>query len=83
MEGYGEILVQMNVEDTRLWSCEYVSQKHNLDTIELIGDRAPKCIGGRSKVNTNRAGKGTKEERIYVTPDPEEHAIIADIKMAQ
>jgi hypothetical protein len=34
-EGYGEILVQMNVEDTRLGTAEYVSSKHNLDTIEL------------------------------------------------
>jgi len=33
--GYGEILVQMNVEDTRLGGAEYVSKKHGLDTIEL------------------------------------------------
>ena len=29
-EGYGEILVQMNVEDTRLGVAEYVGSKHNL-----------------------------------------------------
>ena len=34
-EGYGEILVQMNVEDTRFGVAEYVLNKHNLDTIEL------------------------------------------------
>ncbi|PIU57671.1 MAG: FMN-binding glutamate synthase family protein, partial [Chloroflexi bacterium CG07_land_8_20_14_0_80_51_10] len=34
-QGYGEILVQMNVEDTRLGVAEYVNKKHGLETIEL------------------------------------------------
>jgi len=34
-QGYGEILVQMNVEDTRLGVAEYVVDKHGLQTIEL------------------------------------------------
>lgn len=34
-QGYGEILVQMNVEDTRLGVAEYVVEKHGLQTIEL------------------------------------------------
>ncbi|MBG7617395.1 MAG: FMN-binding glutamate synthase family protein, partial [Chloroflexi bacterium] len=34
-QGYGEILVQMNVEDTRLGVAEYIINKHGLDTIEL------------------------------------------------
>ena len=34
-DGYGEILVQMNVEDTRLGTAEYVASRHNLDTIGL------------------------------------------------
>ncbi|MDD1673015.1 MAG: FMN-binding glutamate synthase family protein, partial [Methanomicrobiales archaeon] len=45
-EGYGEILVQMNVEDTRLGTAEYVASKHNLDTIELKWGQGAKCIGG-------------------------------------
>jgi hypothetical protein len=31
--GYGEILVQMNVEDTRLGVAEYVLEKHGIQTI--------------------------------------------------
>jgi len=31
--GFGEILVQMNVEDTRLGVAEYVRKKHSLETI--------------------------------------------------
>ena len=33
--GMGELLVQCNVEDSRLGVAEYVHNKHNLDTIEL------------------------------------------------
>ena len=43
-DGYGEMLVQMNVEDTRLGTAEYVSSKHNLDTIELKWGQGAKCI---------------------------------------
>jgi hypothetical protein len=33
-QGFGEILVQMNVEDTRLGVAEYLRKKHDLETIE-------------------------------------------------
>jgi len=40
----------MNVEDTRLGVAEYVSSKHDLDTIELKWGQGAKCIGGEIKV---------------------------------
>ena len=49
-EEYGEILVQMNVEDTRLGVAEYIASKHNLETIELKWGQGAKCIGGEIKV---------------------------------
>ena len=45
-QGYGEILVQMNVEDTRLGVAEYVNKKHGLETIELKWGQGAKCIVG-------------------------------------
>jgi len=51
-EGYGEILVQINVEDTRLGTAEYVLKKHKLDTIELKWGQGAKDIGGEIKVKT-------------------------------
>src|SRR4030065_332157 len=48
-QGYGEILVQMNVEDTRLGVAEYVIGKHGLNTIELKWGQGAKCIGGGKK----------------------------------
>jgi glutamate synthase domain-containing protein 2 len=79
-DGYGEILVQMNVEDTRLGVAEYVSSKHDLDTIELKWGQGAKCIGGEIKVNTIERAVELKKRGYIVTPDPENSAVMASYK---
>jgi len=79
-EGYGEILVQMNVEDTRLGVAEYVSSKHNLETIELKWGQGAKCIGGEIKVKTLERAAELKRRGYIVTPDPEDPAVQAAYK---
>ena len=69
-QGYGEILVQMNVEDTRLGVAEYVHKKHGLDTIELKWGQGAKCIGGEIKVNTLERALQLQKRGYIVTPDP-------------
>jgi glutamate synthase domain-containing protein 2 len=69
-DGYGEILVQMNVEDTRLGTAEYVSSKHNLDTIELKWGQGAKCIGGEIKVKSIDRAAELKKRGYIVLPDP-------------
>ena len=69
-QGYGEILVQMNVEDTRLGVAEYVSRKHGLDTIELKWGQGAKCIGGEIKVNSLERAMELQKRGYIVTPDP-------------
>jgi glutamate synthase domain-containing protein 2 len=69
-QGYGEILVQMNVEDTRLGVAEYVSKKHGLDTIELKWGQGAKCIGGEIKVNNLERALELQKRGYIVTPDP-------------
>ncbi|MDD4894565.1 MAG: FMN-binding glutamate synthase family protein [Candidatus Omnitrophica bacterium] len=68
--GYGEILVQMNVEDTRLGVAEYVRKKHNLETIELKWGQGAKCIGGEIKVKTLERALELQKRGYIVTPDP-------------
>jgi glutamate synthase domain-containing protein 2 len=68
--GYGEILVQMNVEDTRLGVAEYVSKKHGLDTIELKWGQGAKCIGGEIKVNSLERAIELQKRGYLITPDP-------------
>ncbi len=46
-EGYGDILVQMNVEDTRLGVAEYVIEKLGVETIELKWARAQSASAAR------------------------------------
>ena len=69
-EGYGEILVQMNVEDTRFGVAEYVLNKHKLDTIELKWGQGAKCIGGEIKVNSLERAIELKKRGYIVLPDP-------------
>ena len=69
-QGYGEILVQMNVEDTRLGVAEYIIEKHGLDTIELKWGQGAKCIGGEIKVGSLERALELQKRGYIVTPDP-------------
>ncbi|MBC8511457.1 MAG: FMN-binding glutamate synthase family protein [Dehalococcoidia bacterium] len=69
-QGYGQILVQMNVEDTRLGVAEYVGNKHALDSIELKWGQGAKCIGGEIKVNSLGRALELQKRGYMVTPDP-------------
>ncbi len=73
--GLGEILVQMNVEDTRLGVAEYVVEKHNLDTIELKWGQGAKCIGGEIKVDSLERALELQKRGYIVTPDPSDPII--------
>jgi glutamate synthase domain-containing protein 2 len=68
--GYGELLVQMNVEDTRLGVAEYVIDKHGLQTIELKWGQGAKCIGGEIKVHSLDRAVELQKRGYIVTPDP-------------
>jgi glutamate synthase domain-containing protein 2 len=72
-EGYGEILVQMNVEDTRFGVAEYVSSKHGLETIELKWGQGAKCIGGEIKVKSLERAAELQNRGYIVSPDPMLH----------
>ncbi len=67
---HGEILVQMNVEDTRLGVAEYIIKKHGINTIELKWGQGAKCIGGEIKVNSIERATELKRRGYIVTPDP-------------
>jgi glutamate synthase domain-containing protein 2 len=69
-QGFGEILVQMNVEDTRLGVAEYIRKKHNLETIELKWGQGAKCIGGEIKVDSLERALELQKRGYIVTPDP-------------
>ncbi len=79
-QGYGELLVQMNVEDTRLGVAEYVIDKHGLQTIELKWGQGAKCIGGEIKVNSLERALELQKRGYIITPDPSDPVIQAAYK---
>jgi len=68
--GYGEILVQLNVEDTRLGVAEYIITKHGINTIELKWGQGAKYIGGEIKVASLERALELQRRGYIVTPDP-------------
>ncbi|MCU0579404.1 MAG: FMN-binding glutamate synthase family protein, partial [Desulfobacterota bacterium] len=78
--GYGEILIQMNVEDTRLGVAEYVLNKHGIKTIELKWGQGAKCIGGEIKVDSLDRALELQRRGYIVTPDPSSPASQAAFK---
>jgi glutamate synthase domain-containing protein 2 len=79
-QGYGDILVQMNVEDTRLGVAEYVVEKLGVETMELKWGQGAKCIGGEIKVNDLERALELQRRGYLVTPDPSDPAIQASYK---
>ncbi len=79
-DGYGDILVQLNVEDTRNGVAEYVVEQLGVETIELKWGQGAKCIGGEIKVNSLDRAIQLKNRGYIVTPDPEDTAHQAAFK---
>jgi len=69
-EGYGDMIVQMNVEDTRLGVAEYVIEKLAIKSIELKWGQGAKCIGGEIQVDSLERALELQKRGYLVTPDP-------------
>jgi glutamate synthase domain-containing protein 2 len=69
-EGYGDLFVQMNVEDTRFGVAEYVIEKLGVETIELKWGQGAKCIGGEVKIDSLERALELQRRGYLVTPDP-------------
>jgi len=78
--GLGEMLIQMNVEDTRLGVAEYIINKHKIETIELKWGQGAKCIGGEIKVNSLERALELQKRGYIVTPDPSDPISQASFK---
>jgi hypothetical protein len=70
-EGYGTLLVQANVEDTRLGVPEYAIEKLRVEGIEIKWGQGAKDIGGEVKLPTLERALQLKRRGYIVIPDPE------------
>jgi len=77
--GYGAIIVQMNVEDTRNGVAEYVVRKYgDKAIIELKWGQGAKCIGGEIQVTSLEYALFLKKRGYLVDPDP----VIPEVQQA-
>ena len=79
-EGYGDMIVQMNVEDTRLGVAEYVVEKLGIEGMELKWGQGAKCIGGEIQVDSLERALELQNRGYLVTPDPSNEATQAAFK---
>lgn len=76
-DGYGAIIVQMNVEDSRNGVAEYLMGKYgNKVIIELKWGQGAKDIGGEIQVNDLEYAQFLKKRGYIVDPDPTDPVVI-------
>ncbi len=69
-DGKGGIIVQANVEDTKLGVPEYVIEKLGVEIFELKWGQGAKDIGGEVKLRSIERALQLKERGYIVLPDP-------------
>jgi glutamate synthase domain-containing protein 2 len=78
IDGYGAIVVQSNVEDTRLGVQEYAIEKLGVQCVELKWGQGAKNIGGEVKIRNLKKAQTLHARGYVVLPDPtDEHVIKA------
>jgi glutamate synthase domain-containing protein 2 len=69
-DGYGAIIVQSNVEDTRLGVHEYAIGKLGVECVELKWGQGAKNIGGEVKIKSLAKAKMLRDRGYLLVPDP-------------
>lgn len=76
-QGYGAIIIQMNVEDTRNGVAQYVIEKYGNDAIiELKWGQGAKDIGGEIQVKDIEYARFLKDRGYIVDPDPYDPVVV-------
>jgi glutamate synthase domain-containing protein 2 len=75
-DGFGAIIVQANVEDTRLGVQEYAIEKLGVSIVELKWGQGAKDIGGEVKINDLKKAQILYERGYIVLPNPTDPNVI-------
>jgi glutamate synthase domain-containing protein 2 len=76
IDGYGAIIVQANVEDTRLGTQEYAIQELGVECVELKWGQGAKNIGGEVKIKDLKKAQELYRRGYVVLPDPTDEGVI-------
>jgi glutamate synthase domain-containing protein 2 len=75
-DGYGAIIVQANVEDTRLGVQEYAIDKLGVECVELKWGQGAKNIGGEVKIKDLKKAQLLYDRGYIVLPNPTDPDVI-------
>lgn len=75
-DGYGNIVLQANVEDTRLGVQEYAIQKLGVEVVELKWGQGAKNIGGEVKIKDLKKAQLLYKRGYVVLPNPTDPDVI-------
>jgi glutamate synthase domain-containing protein 2 len=75
-DGYGAIIVQANVEDTKLGVQEYAIEKLGVECVELKWGQGAKDIGGEVKIQDLKKAQLLQERGYIVLPNPTDPDVI-------
>ena len=75
-DGYGAIIVQANIEDTRLGTQEYAIEKLGAECVELKWGQGAKNIGGEVKITNLKKAQMLYERGYVVLPNPTDSHVI-------
>ncbi|MBU1670760.1 MAG: FMN-binding glutamate synthase family protein [Actinobacteria bacterium] len=76
LDGYGDIVVQFNVEDTNLGVPEYVLKGLGIETVELKWGQGAKDIGGEVRLASIEKARSMKQKGYIVLPDPDDLEVV-------
>ncbi len=75
-DGYGAIVLQANVEDSRLGVQEFAIREYGVEAVELKWGQGAKDIGGEVKIKNLKKAQMLKNRGYVVIPDPEDPMVI-------
>jgi len=79
-DGYGEVFVQANVEDTMLGVQEFAIKKLGVKAVELKWGQGAKDIGGEVKIKDLAKAQELHKRGYVVLPNPTNHVVIEAFK---
>jgi glutamate synthase domain-containing protein 2 len=79
-DGYGAIVVQANVEDTRLGAQEYAIEKLGVECVEMKWGQGAKNIGGEVKIRDLEKAQWLHQRGYLVLPDPTDPDVVRDFR---
>ena len=75
-DGYGAIVVQSNVEDSRMRVQEYAIEQLGVEAVELKWGQGAKTIGGEVKISDPKKAQLLKSRGYIVFPDPDDPEVL-------